>query len=102
MDGPRDPTSGLCFGSRGSCPYDSWLSSLILLTLLSNYSSETIVYAGGVPKSFVVASFGSDAWTQSFFASGSARSSTRPALSMDHRSPPLSIEEVDRTNQWII
>jgi hypothetical protein len=53
-----------------------WLSSLILLTLLSNFSSETIVYVVGVPDSFIVDSFGSDAWTQSFFASGSVRSSS--------------------------
>jgi hypothetical protein len=53
-----------------------WLSSLILITLLSNFSSETIVYVVGVPDSFIVDSFGSDAWTQSFFASGSVRSSS--------------------------
>jgi hypothetical protein len=74
--GPRDPTSGLCSGSRGSCPYDSWLSSLILLTLLSNCSSETVVYVVGVSDSFAVDSFGSDAWTRSFFASGFAWSSS--------------------------
>jgi hypothetical protein len=28
--GLRDPTGGLCFGSSGSCPYNSWLSSLII------------------------------------------------------------------------
>jgi hypothetical protein len=31
--GPRDPTSGLCSGSRGSCPYNSWLNSLIISNL---------------------------------------------------------------------
>jgi hypothetical protein len=75
--GPRDPTGGMCSGSRGSCPYNSWLSSLIIpiLTLYSAYC-RLVVYVGEVPGSFVVAYFGSGDCTRSFFASGSAESSS--------------------------
>jgi hypothetical protein len=32
--GPRDPGGALCSGSRGPCPYNSWLSSLIIPILI--------------------------------------------------------------------
>jgi hypothetical protein len=48
------------------------LVALFYLFYFSNCLSENVVHVGGVPDSFVVASFRSDACTQSFFASGSA------------------------------
>jgi hypothetical protein len=48
------------------------LVALFYLFYFSNCLLETVVYVGGVPYSCVVASFGSDACTRSFFASGSA------------------------------
>jgi hypothetical protein len=47
------------------------LVALFYLLYFSNCLLETVVYVGGVPDSCAVASFGSDACTQSFFASGS-------------------------------
>jgi hypothetical protein len=46
-----------------------------LLYFLIAHQRLSLMFVG-VPNSFVADLFGSDAWTQSFFASGSARSSS--------------------------
>jgi hypothetical protein len=56
---------GLALITRG-------LVALLYLFYFSNCLLETVVYVGGVPDSCAVASFGSDACTQNFFASVSA------------------------------